>query len=278
MLEELVRAGRIPALIVTSPDRKRGRGLELTPSPVAALAAQHEIETLKPARLDNDLFSKLKTQNSKLFVVADYGAILPQKLLDIPTKGTLNMHPSLLPRLRGPSPIRSAILNDEKRVGVSIMLLDDKMDHGPIVAQKEIKVPEWPPRGTALDHLLSHAGGLLLADVLPLWIRGDIEARPQNHDLATFSEKFSKEDGLLDVSADAMLVGRQAYQNLLKIRAFEGWPGTYAFFERNGKRQRVQILDAHMEGSNLAIDIVKPGGKREMPYVDFIRSGAHPLS
>src|SRR3989338_5428348 len=237
VLEELLSAGLAPSLIVTAPDRKRGRRLTLSPSPVAALAAQYAIQTLKPEKLDDAFLSQLSTNNYQLFIVADYGAILPQELLDIPEKGTLNMHPSLLPRLRGPSPIRSAILTDEKRVGVSIMLLDDKMDHGPIVAQKEVEAPVWPPRGSVLDDVLSHAGGQLLAQILPLWARTEIEARPQNHDLATYCEKFSKEDGLLDLRGDA-------YQNLLQIRAFEGWPGTYAFFERDGRRIRAQILDA----------------------------------
>ena len=294
VLEELLSAGLAPSLIVTAPDRKRGRRLTLSPSPVAALAAQYAIQTLKPEKLDDAFLSQLSTNNYQLFIVADYGAILPQELLDIPEKGTLNMHPSLLPRLRGPSPIRSAILKDEKKVGVSIMLLDEKMDHGPIIAQKGVPIPGWtdgralrssayrqagsgevgPPHGAALDKLLSHAGGQLLAQVLPLWIRGDIEARVQNHDLATYSEKFTKEDGLLDLTEDG-------YHNLLKINALEGWPGTYAFFERPSirsgqttKKIRVAILDAHLEGGNLLIDMVKPEGKPEMPYADFIRSGA----
>lgn len=270
VLAELLQASLAPTLIVTAPDRVQGRGLALTPSPVAALAAEHGIETLKPAKLDDDFIYQLSTNNYQLFLITDYGAILPKKLLDIPPRGTLNMHPSLLPRLRGPSPIRSAVLNDEKKVGVSIMLLDEKMDHGPIVAQREVEVSEWPPRGSVLDRTLSHAGGKLLAQILPLWVQGDVEARPQNHDLATYCDKFSKEDGLLDLHVDG-------YQNLLKIRAFEGWPGTFAYFERGGKRIRVQILDAELEGNNLVIKTVKPEGKREMSYEEFIRSGAQAL-
>lgn len=223
-----------------------------------------------------ELVDELSEDPWDVFVVASYGALLPKKLLDIPRRGVLNVHPSLLPRLRGPSPIRSAILNDEKDVGVSIMLLDDKMDHGPIVAQKKVRTDPWPPRGKVLDERLAREGGKLLAQVLPLWVAGEIDARPQNHDLATYCRQFEKEDGLLDLSADACLTGRQAYQNLLKIRAFEGWPGTYAFFERAGKRLRVQILDAHIENNTLVIDIVKPEGKKEMSYAAFLRGGAKP--
>ncbi|HEY4526474.1 MAG TPA: methionyl-tRNA formyltransferase [Candidatus Paceibacterota bacterium] len=270
VLEELLSAGMPPALVVTAPDRKQSRGLTLSPSPVAILATEHEIETLKPEKLDEAFLSQLAPDNYQLFIVADYGAILPQKLLDIPGKGTLNMHPSLLPRLRGPSPIRSAILNDEKKVGVSIMLLDDEMDHGPIVAQKEVVLTAWPPHGTALDEILSHAGGRLLAQILPLWARDEIEAHPQNHDLATYTGKFLKEDGLLDLSADP-------YQNLLKIRAFEGWPGTFAFFDRDGKRIRAQILDAELEQGRLDVKKVKPEGKKELSYEEFLRSGVRQL-
>ena len=110
---------------------------------------------------------------------------------------------------------------------------------------------------------------MLLARILPLWVAGDIEAREQNHDIATYSERFSKEDGLVHFCDDP-------YRNLLKIRAFEGWPGTFAFFERNGKRIRAQIIDAHLANGKLALDIVKPEGKKEMPYEDFARSGAIP--
>lgn len=217
-----------------------------------------------------DLTEELTQGTWDVFVVASFGAILPKKLLDVPARGTLNVHPSLLPRLRGPSPMRSAILNDEKETGVSIMLLDEEMDHGPLLAQKKVLVSPWPPHGKELDSLLAHEGGKLLAQILPLWVAGKIKTQKQNHDLATYTRKFMKEDGLLDLSADP-------YKNLLKARAFEGWPGTYAFFERAGKKLRVQILDAHLENSKFVIDLVKPEGKNEMPYGDFLNSGARPL-
>ena len=183
------------------------------------LVPQRVIGSGKPTK---GLIDELRTEKWDVFVVASFGAILPKQLLDVPKDGTLNVHPSLLPRLRGPSPMRSAILNDEKGTGVSIMLLDEEMDHGPLIAQKKISVPDWPPHGKTLDALLAREGGKLLAQTLPLWVAGEIEAQEQNHDLATYTEKFKKEDGLLDLNGDA-------YKNLLKIRAFEGWPGTCIF-------------------------------------------------
>jgi methionyl-tRNA formyltransferase len=161
-------------------------------------------------------------------------------------------------------------LNDEKNTGVSIMFVDEELDHGPIVAQKAVPLSAWPMRASQLEETLMREGGALLARLLPHWIAGEIDARPQNHDLATYSEKIKKEAGLLDL-------GGNGYANLLKIRAFEGWPGTYAFFERAGKKIRVGILDAHLQNEKLVIDIVKPEGKREMSYEEFLRSGARAL-
>ncbi len=241
VLEELARAGLTPTLTVTS--------TELSP----------------------EFITELSRSEWDAFVVASFGKILPRSFLDLPRRGTVNVHPSLLPHLRGPSPIRSAILQDEKETGVTIMLLDEKVDHGPIIAQKKVPLSAWPARGRELDHALAHEGGKLLAQVLPGWVAGEIEARPQNHDLATYCRTFKKEDALLDLSGDA-------YQNLLRIRAYEGWPIAYAFFERAGKRLRVQILEAHLEGARLIMDIVKPEGKAEMPYQAFLNSGAKPMA
>jgi methionyl-tRNA formyltransferase len=284
-LEVLLAAGLKPALVVTEQDRARGRGLKIASSPVKTLADSAGIPVMQPTSVSSEVPPVLKLLAPDVAVVVDYGTFLPKLLLDIPRCGFLNMHPSLLPRLRGPSPIRTAILKDERAVGISVMLLDEELDHGPIVAQKTIIVPGWtdpnglarrglgegsPPRGKMLDELLAREGGKLIVQVLPQWVAGTIDAHSQNHDIATYSEKFEKEDGRLDLSSDA-------YQNLLKIRAFEGWPGTYAYFERAGKKLRVQILSAHLGGGKLVIDSVKPEGKGEMAYTDFVRSGARPL-
>lgn len=222
-------------------------------------------EKVTPAFID-----ELSSSPWDVFIVASFGQILPKRLIELPKHGTLNVHPSLLPRLRGASPIRSAILLDEKTTGVSIMLMDDKMDHGPLIAQKKITVEPWPPHGKALDDKLAREGGKLLAQVLPLWLGGKLQPQEQNHDLATYTKKFVKEDGLLDLKDDA-------HKNLLKLRAFEGWPGAFTYFERAGKKIRVQILDAHVDGGDFVIDRVKPEGRNEMAFPDFLRSGATPI-
>lgn len=266
ILDELERAGFVPELVVAAPDAPRGRGLQMTPPPAKVWAEARNIPILQPEKLDSEFIRQLPAGSWQLFVVIDYGKILPRTVLDMPEHGALNVHFSLLPRYRGASPIRSAILADDRIIGTSIILLTEKLDEGPIVAQKPIHPPSWPMRADALEKLFVRESGRLLVRILPEWVAGNIEARPQNHDIATYCKRFKKEDGLLDLRADP-------YKNLLKVRAFEGWPGTYAFFERNGKKIRVQILDAEIQNGALAPTTVKPEGKREMSYEEFSRSG-----
>lgn len=263
ILDALEAAALVPGLIVTQTPKPKGRGLGTQPTQAEVWARAHEI----PVAYDSKEF---ENAGWDVAVVVDYGNFLPKQLLDIPKRGFLNVHPSLLPRLRGASPMRSAILNDEKVTGVTIMLVSEGMDEGPVVAQKKIDVEPWPIGNAGLEKILVPEGGKLLAQILPQWVKGGIDAHEQNHDIATYAEKITKEDGLLDLSADA-------YKNLLKIRAYEGWPGTYAFFERSGKKIRVGIQDARIENGKLVIDRVKPEGKKEMGYEEFARSGAKPM-
>lgn len=273
-LESLCEHGMVPALVVTQPDKPAGRGRALTPSPVSEWALRHGVDCLKPERITSDVIAELQNSEWDVFVVVAYGHILPESLLQIPRRGSLNVHPSLLPHLRGPSPIRSAILTGEQTTGVSIMLLDEKMDHGPVIAQGRVEIEDgdWPIRAAVLEGILAHEGAQLLAETLPMWVAGTVHAVAQDDSAATYCNKLSKEDGLIDIqSGDPTEV-------LTKIRALEGWPGTYTFFERNGEKIRVLIIDAHIEDSALIIDTVKPEGKKEMPYADFARSGAVPIS
>lgn len=270
VLDELERAGYAPRLVVTAQDSRRGRGLRLSPTPTKEWATARDIPVLQPEKFDSNILQNIGIYEADVFIVVDYGKILPKSVLDIPKRGCLNVHFSLLPRWRGASPIRSAILNDDGNIGVSIILLAEKLDEGPIVAQNPIPLPSWPMKASVVEDMAIRESGRLLARILPEWLAGNVEARAQNHDLATYCKKIKKEDGLLDLSADP-------YKNLLKIRAYDGWPGTYAFFERGGKRIRAQILDAHIANSRLVIDRVKPEGKREMGYEEFAHSGARPI-
>ena len=264
VLEELEKNGILPSLIVTATDKPRGRKMLLTPPEVKVWAQAHDIPVMQPEKLTEEFIADLKGKAPQggwdVFAVAAYGKFLPKSLLEIPKHEVLNVHPSLLPRLRGANPIRGAILSDEKEVGVSVMLVDEEMDHGPILAQEKVAVSEWPSRGSELDELLARRGGEVLARVLPQWLKGEITPQEQNHNEATFTKKVTKEDGLIDLNDDP-------YQNLLKIRAYEGWPGTFFFKDE----KRIKIIDAELENGELKITRVIPEGKKEVDYKVFLR-------
>lgn len=268
-LEMLKEAGFVPACIVTAADTRQGRGMTLTPSPAAQWADTHSIPALKPEKLsDPDLAEKLRAFDAGVFVVVAYGKIIPQTLLDIPEHGTLNMHPSLLPRHRGPSPVEAQILSetDKHNVGVSIMLLDEKMDHGPVLAQESVadELSVWPVGASVLRPLLARHGAALLAATLPRHVTGEIHPVPQNDANATYCKMMKKEDALIDLSGDARA-------NYLKILAYEVWPRAYFFTEKNGKKIRVVVTAARYENDALVLERVIPEGKKEMVYGDFVR-------
>lgn len=268
-LEALKKAGCLPALVVTAPDTHQGRGMVLTPSPAARWADTNGIPTLKPQKLsDPDLAEMLRASGADVFVVVAYGKIIPQALLDIPKFGTLNMHPSLLPRHRGPSPIESQILSetDKNGVGVSVMLLDEKMDHGPVLAQESVadELSEWPTAASHLRPLLAHRGAKLLAATLPQYVAGKLSPVPQNDAEATYCTMMKKEDARIDLSGDS-------YTNYLKVLAYDVWPRAYFFTEKNGKKIRVVITSARYEHDALVLERVIPEGKKEVAYRDFVR-------
>tara|TARA_Y100000310_G_scaffold288684_2_gene314553 strand:+ start:2492 stop:3355 length:864 start_codon:yes stop_codon:yes gene_type:complete len=265
ILQELLLAEIEPVLIVTAPDRPKGRGMEISPPPVKVWADEHNISTIQPEKLDEEVMGELTNTPPAggwdLFIVAAYGGILPKRMLDIPKHKTLNVHPSLLPKFRGSSPIQTTILEDEKKTGVTIMLVDEEVDHGPIVAQASIELDELP-KARELEALLAHEGGVLLAETIPLWTAGDITPEEQDHVAATYTKRITKENGLLDLNGDA-------HENFKKIKAYDGWPGTY-FFTKDGKR--VKVIDATYEDGKLTITRVIPEGRQETAYEDFVKT------
>ena len=268
ILEELSAAGHQPALIVTNPDKPKGRNLKLTPSPVKAWAETNRIPVLQPATpADPDFLYKLKAESYQLFVVVAYGSILPKELLLIPKCGALNVHYSLLPKYRGASPVESQILADDRDTGVTIIKMDEEMDHGPIVASKAVTVSPWPPAATELRKKYNEAAGKLLTEILPAWVAGNIQANPQDHTKATYTRKIRPEDRLIRMEDTP-------YQNYLKIQALAAW-GTYFFAKANNRNIRVLIKKASLKGSVLTIERVVPEGKKEMSYEEFSR-GLHP--
>ncbi|MBX4210914.1 methionyl-tRNA formyltransferase [Candidatus Parcubacteria bacterium] len=261
VLDELKNKGFVPSLVVTRPDKPQGRKLLLHPSPVKIWAKKNNVSIHEPLELDSEFTDKLQATSYKLFIVASYGKIIPDEILNIPSLKTLNVHPSLLPKLRGASPLQTAILKEEK-TGVSVIRLDSEMDHGPIIAQKEITISPWPPRVDALEETLGREGGKLLADAIPDWEKGKLKEMPQDDTQATYTKKISKDDGRLDLNDDPFI-------NYKKIQAYYGWPGAYFFIENKGKKMRVIVKDAVFSNATLEITRVIPEGKNEMSYADF---------
>lgn len=272
VLDVLASRDLLPSLVITNPDSKQGRRQILTPPPVKEWAASRNIPVLQPtafADAESEIFAR---EAFDLFVVFAYGSILPHEVIDAPKSGTLNLHPSLLPRLRGASPIRSAILEDMRKTGVSVIRMDEKMDHGPVIAQKEITISAslWPMKGQALDMLLVHAGSELLAETIPQYLAGTLIPSAQNDAEATFCSRIEKKDGELRIDPFDLPSGEEAYAAYLKICAYDGWPGT--FFMHNGAR--VKITEAVLNQNKLSIISVIPEGKREMPFSAFLSSFA----
>lgn len=274
VLDELEKLGLTPSLVVTTPDKPQGRKLVLTPTPVKEWAKARRITVLDPEKLDNDFVENLKrADNIKVFVVASYGKIIPASVINIPPRSTLNIHPSLLPKYRGASPLQSAILDDTKDTGITIMNIDEKMDHGPIVSKEKVHIDEWTDYGE-FQEFMARKGAQLLARTMQDWIENKITAKDQDHSLATYTKKITKLDGSLNLLGDP-------YLNFRKIHAYHEWPGAYFFINRHGQNLRIKITKASYKKNSdnpaanpageLIIEKVIPEGSKEMSYEDFRR-------
>ncbi len=255
-LDALFDRGFIPSLIVTTPDRPVGRKQILTGPLAKQWAEKHRVNFIQPEKVDAAAREEIAKINFDLFVVVGYGKILPQSLIDMPPHGVINVHTSLLPLHRGPTPIEGPILSGDNETGVTVMLIDKDIDHGPIIYQEPYPLigNETTPD---LTRILFTRGGELLADIIPNWIAGNIESREQDHSLASFTKKLSKQDGLVDIANDdPQIIWR-------KYRAYMGWPGIY-FMDSNNKR--VKITKARFENGKFIIERVIREGKPESNY------------
>lgn len=265
VLDALEAHGFLPALVVTAPERPRGRGQKPHPASAKEWALARGIDVLEPATLKDEQFvAELQNTDWDVFVVAAYGTLIPKKILDTPRCGALNVHPSLLPKFRGPSPVLSAILADKRATGVTIMQMTETMDAGPVVAQAKVELEEeaWPPKGSLFEDLLAKEGGNLLAETLPLWVAGEITPEPQDEAEATYTKKFTDQDALIDLADNPR-------KQLLKIRAFDKNPRAY-FLTPEGKR--IIITEAEIREGRLEILKVIPEGKKEMAFKTYRES------
>lgn len=211
--------------VVTAPDTPSGRHQSLLPSPVKQVAEKFSIPALTPAKLKGNqhLIDKLNDLKPDLVVLAAYGKIVPREILEIPSKGSLNVHPSLLPKYRGPSPIQSVLLNGEKETGVTIIKMNEKVDAGEILAQ--VKFPIKPEDTyESLGLKLFNQGGNILRQLISLWAEGEIKPQAQDETKATYTKIIKKENGYFDL--------KQPPKNLKDmIRAYYPWPGVWTKFE-----------------------------------------------
>jgi methionyl-tRNA formyltransferase len=211
--------------VVTQPDKRVGREQILTPSPIKKAALKHSIPVLQPEQVKSNpkFIQKIKNLNPDIIVVVAYGFILPKELLEIPRYGVINVHASLLPKYRGASPIQTAILNGDEKTGVTIMLLDEQMDHGPILAQKKVKILPYDDFAVLHDKLAG-MGAKLLIETIPDYLSGKIQGKKQKDSDATYCKLIKKEDGKIDWHKSAIEIERQ-------VRAFNPWPGAFTNWE-----------------------------------------------
>lgn len=217
-LEALHEAGRTPVLVVSQPARPAGRGQELKDPPVAEWAREHGVELVQPASVKDAAFlDDLRAREPDLAIVVAFGQIFPKELLDVPEQGCFNLHASLLPKYRGASPIQAALINGEKKTGVTVMRMEEGLDTGPILAQHEVEIKPWHTV-EELGPKLAKEGGALMVETLALFEQGKIKERKQREESASYSPRIDKEDGRCNWALSA----EEIYN---RLRAFTPWPG-----------------------------------------------------
>jgi methionyl-tRNA formyltransferase len=281
-LEKLVEAGFVVRLVVTQPDKPRGRGMELTPSPVKQRALQLGLEISQPDRIKNneDFHARLAGIRPDAIIVVGYGRIIPPWMIDLPPLGNLNLHASLLPKYRGAAPIQWAIARGETVSGVSTMRIDAGLDTGDILLQREIHIL---PQETSesLAPRMASIGSELMVETLRGLQSASVHPRPQDHAHATLAPILKKEDGRVDFHLTAQEI-------LNRLRGFQPWPGAYTGFrgkilhvwtaqlvERTLGEGEVAVESSRLivgcaGGSALELLEVQMEGKKRTPASDFI--------
>ncbi len=281
ILEKLSSSPYRPSLVITRPDKPVGRKQIISPSSVKLIAEKYEIPIFQP-KTKKDLELKIKQFKPDLGIVVAYKYILSEDTLKIPYFGFLNVHPSLLPKYRGPSPIQATILNGDKETGVTIILVDEKTDHGEIISKSQFSIPNSGIIYKELERELAIRGGELLVKTIPKWLKNKINPEKQDEKKATYTKIIRKNDGRIDWSMTAEEIERQ-------IRAFKPWPGSFTFFKKSGKILKVKIIEAEISKKDipqkysikckkdyLIIKKLQPEGKKEMIAEDFIRGYGKP--
>jgi methionyl-tRNA formyltransferase len=264
ILRRLFESNYHPSVLLTEEDKPIGRGQQVKKSPLKLFAESVGFPIIEVQKFNDDLLDKLREFSFDFFLVAAYGRIIPEEIMKLPRFGSLNIHPSLLPKYRGPSPVQTQILQDERNMGISLMLMDNKMDHGPILAQRSLSASNLPLKASAVFELMAQEGTKLFLETVRDYIGGKIHPKEQDDNFATYTQKIKKSDGMLNLNDDP-------YKNYLKFLAFDIWPGVFFIVETKKGPKRVIIKDAKFEKGLFQIQRVLPAGGKEMPYEDFIR-------
>lgn len=268
-LDGLVKEGYDIVTVITTPDKPVGRKQILTPPPVKTAAQKLGLDFLQPEKLRNNfkLFEEFKKVNADIGIVAAYGKLIPPEIFNLPKHSTINIHPSLLPKYRGPTPIQTTLINGDTETGVTILKVDEEMDHGEIISSADCQILNLD-NYKSLHDKLARLGTKLLIKTLPDYLSGKIKSAPQNHSKAIFTKKFTSEDGEIKPGESAEL----AYN---KIRALNPEPGTFIWFEKNSKKTRLKILEAELIGRQLNFKKVQPEGGKPMNMKEFMAGHPH---
>lgn len=261
VLKYLLSKQIFPSYIITSPDKPVGRHQVIEAGPIKNLAVENNIPYFQPEKLKTEeslqKFKEIITENT-VCVVADYGKILPQVLLDLKTVDFINIHPSLLPLFRGPAPLQNTILEDQRNTGVTIIQMDELMDHGPIVAQNEYSIDEniWPCSTKELSDMLAKVSAELLIATLEKYENGEIKYTEQDHDKATYTKMIQKSEGEIFPEKDSISDIYKKYQ------AYSIWPGVF-YINNDGKRVKIKKMNPDK------IERIVVEGKSESDFVGF---------
>jgi len=229
VLKVLLEHNFQPALIVTMPPAFQGRKQELVKNELQILAEENDIQVLTPSNLkDGNFLETLNSYSCDFHFLTAYGKMVPQEVLDLKGKGFVNLHPSLLPKYRGASPIQTAILNKEKTTGVSLFLMDRGMDDGPILKQKSVPI-EAEDTYSSLSQKLAVLGAKLALETLPEWLEGICIPEPQDSSQATFTKKFTILDGQINWEINT------AQDIVLKVKALAQEPGVFSYYKEDAK-------------------------------------------
>jgi methionyl-tRNA formyltransferase len=229
-LAALIAAGAPMLLVITQPDRPKGRGRKLSPPPVKELALAHGLPVFQPARVKSpEVISRVEALAPACLVVVAYGQLLPERLLKIPALGTVNVHASLLPKYRGAAPIPWALIEGETATGVTTMLLDPGMDTGDMLLSREVPIGPEATGGSLYDRL-AEVGASVLVETLARLAEGSLTPRPQDHPQATYAPMIHPEDCRVNWEEEAERVSR-------RIRALDPWPGAFTLWR--GKRLKL---------------------------------------